>query len=156
MTRPTRTPLGLVLATTAKTVSRAFDDALGSAGGTLPTWLVTIALKRQPGASQQQIAAFVGIRGATLSHHLDGMERDGLVTRRRDPANRRTHIVELTRAGEAAFHRMRSAAGAFDRRLRAGLSDAEADQLESLLTRLRANVSPMSPVLTGLADGTVR
>lgn len=141
MPRPTSTPIGLRLATTAKAVSRAFDDALGQAGGTLPTWLVAIALKRQPGASQQQIAGFVGIRGATLSHHLDAMEREGLVSRRRDPANRRTHIVELTDAGEAAFHRMRAAAGSFDRRLRRGFSAEEVEQLASLLGRMHANVT---------------
>ena len=141
MPRPTRTPLGLALATTAKAVSRAFDEALVSAGGTLPSWLVAIALKREPTATQQQIADFAGIRGATLSHHLDGMERNGLITRRRHEADRRTHVVQLTKAGEAAFHLMRAAAGAFDQRLRAGFSDAEVAELESMLERLRTNVS---------------
>ena len=141
MPRPTTPPLGLLLAGTAKTVSRAFDDALTGVGGSLPTWLVAIALKREPSATQQQIAGFAGIRGATLSHHLDGMERKGLITRRRHETDRRSHVVQLTDEGEAAFHRMREAAGAFDRRLRSGFSDAELSQLASLLERLRTNVS---------------
>jgi MarR family transcriptional regulator for hemolysin len=69
------------------------------------------------------------------------MESAGLVTRRRDPANRRLHLVELTPAGDALFLRLRDAAMAFDRRLRAGLSDDDVAQLETLLTRLRDNVS---------------
>ena len=69
------------------------------------------------------------------------MESAGLVTRRRDPANRRLHLVELTPAGDALFLRLRDAAVAFDRRLRAGLSDGEVSQLATLLTRLRDNVS---------------
>ena len=36
---------------------------------------------------------------------------------------------------------IRDAAAAFDRRLRAGLSDGEVSQLGTLLTRLRDNVS---------------
>ena len=64
-----------------------------------------------------------------------------LVTRRRDPANRRLHLVELTPAGDALFLRLRDAAAAFDRRLRGGLSEDEVGQLEALLTRLRDNVS---------------
>ncbi len=44
------------------------------------------------------------------------MESAGLVTRRRDPANRRLHLVELTPAGDALFLRLRDAATAFDRR----------------------------------------
>ena len=68
------------------------------------------------------------------------MESAGLVTRRRDPANRRLHLVELTPAGDALFLRLRDAAMAFDQRLRTGLSAAETSQLEALLTRLRDNV----------------
>jgi len=63
------------------------------------------------------------------------------VTRRRDPANRRLHLVELTHDGDDLFFRLRDAAMAFDQRLRAGFSDTEASQLETLLTRLRDNVS---------------
>jgi MarR family transcriptional regulator for hemolysin len=69
------------------------------------------------------------------------MESAGLVTRRRDPANRRLHLVELTPEGDALFFRLRDAAMAFDQRLRVGLSDTEASELETLLTRLRDNVS---------------
>jgi MarR family transcriptional regulator for hemolysin len=54
------------------------------------------------------------------------MDEQGLITRRRDPANRRVHLVELTEAGEALFYRLRGTAAAFDERLRTGLSGYEA------------------------------
>src|SRR5215470_368079 len=111
MPRPAHPPLGLHLNRVARTVS------------------------------QRDLAAKVGIQGATLTHHLDTMESAGLVTRRRDPANRRLHLVELTPAGDALFLRLRDAATAFDQRLRAGLSEGDVGQLEALLTRLRDNVS---------------
>jgi MarR family transcriptional regulator for hemolysin len=139
MPRPTETPIGLRLAATAKVVSRAFDEALGAAGGSLPAWLVLISLKSRPLASQRELADAVGIQGATLTHHLNAMESDGLLTRRRDPANRRVHVVELTGRGEAAFHRMRLAAAAFDRRLRTGFDADELTHLGRLLDRLREN-----------------
>jgi MarR family transcriptional regulator, transcriptional regulator for hemolysin len=141
MPRPAHLPLGLHLTRVARTVSRAFDDTLAEAGGSLPIWLVLISLKGRPLASQRELAEAVGIQGATLTHHLDTMESAGLVTRRRDPANRRLHLVELTPVGDALFLRLREAATAFDRRLRAGLSEGDAGQLEALLTRLRDNVS---------------
>ena len=141
MPRPARTPIGLHLARTARSVSRAFDDALAQAGGSVPVWLVLISLKSGQLASQRELADAIGIQGATLTHHLDAMESAGLVTRRRDPQNRRLHLVELTPAGDALFVRMRDAAAAFDQRLRAGLSQPEAAQLEELLARLRDNVS---------------
>ncbi len=140
MPGPPRTPLGLQLAQAAKVVSRAFDDALAAAGGSLPVWLVLIALKSGRAHSQRELAAAVGIQGATLTHHLDAMESSGLVTRRRDPANRRMHLVEFTDEGEALFLRLRDAAMAFDKRLRSGLSEDDIARVGTLLDRLRDNV----------------
>ena len=141
MSRPAHQPLGLHLTRVSRTVSRAFDDALAAAGGSLPVWLVMISLKSGQLASQRELAQAVGVQGATLTHHLNTMESAGLVTRRRDPENRRLHLVELTPAGDALFLRLRDAATAFDQRLRTGLSQDEASQLETLLARLGDNVS---------------
>lgn len=140
MPRPATPPIGLQLGSTAKIISRAFDEALAAAGGSLPSWLILISLKSRRLANQRELAAAVGIQGATLTHHLNAMEADGLVTRRRDPTNRRVHLVELTEQGESAFSRMRIAAVAFDQRLRTGLSDEEISCLGTLLDRLRDNV----------------
>src|SRR6202043_2931629 len=97
--------------------------ALGEAGGSLPSWLVVLNLKKRRGANQRELAQAGGIQEATLTSHLNGMEANGLLTRRRDPANRRIHIVELTDQGEAAFLRLRETAAAFDRRLGADSTD---------------------------------
>lgn len=130
------------LASTAKTVSRAFAGALAAAGGTLPTWLVLLSVKTRQLANQRELAAGIGIQGATLTHHLNAMEADGLLTRRRDPANRRVHVVELTDLGESAFHRLRTAAVTFDQRLRTDLTDEDLTRLGGLLDRLASNVAP--------------
>ena len=139
--RPARTPIGLELARAARAVSRAFDDALAEAGGSLPVWLVLLNLKTRQLSKQRDLAEAVGVREATLTHHLNAMDSQGLVTRTRDPANRRVHVVELTPAGEAAFLRLRDAAAAFDRRLRDGLTGTDLDTLAGLLTHLAANVA---------------
>lgn len=140
MPRPTGPPIGLKLTSTARTLSRAFDDALAAAGGSLPTWLILISLKTRRLGNQRELAAAVGIQGATLTHHLNAMEADGLLTRRRDPDNRRVHLVELTDKGEAAFLRLRTVAVRFDQRLRAGITDEEIATLGGLLDRLQRNV----------------
>ena len=141
MPRPTQTPIGMELAGVARDVGRAFDAALARAGGSRPMWLVLLSLKSRPTANQRELAAAVGIQDATLTHHLNGMEAEGLLTRRRDPANRRVHLVELTEAGDAAFRRLRTVAQHYDTRLRAGFSDADLDTLRGLLGRLRDNVT---------------
>lgn len=133
-------PIGLHLTRTARVLSRAFDDALAAAGGSVPVWLVLLSLKTQRLANQRHLAEAIGIQGATVTHHLNAMEADGLVTRRRDPTNRRVHLVELTEAGEALFQRLRAAAVAFDRQLRTGLADEDVATLAHLLDRLCNNV----------------
>ena len=138
--RPAGTPIGLVLSRAARVVSRAFDEALADAGGSLPMWLVVLNLKSGRAANQRELAASVGVSEATLTHHLNAMEKSGLLTRRRDPENRRIHLVELTDAGEATFVRLRDAAVAFDRRLRRGLAAEELATLKGLLDRLASNV----------------
>jgi MarR family transcriptional regulator for hemolysin len=141
VTKPAVRPIGLTLARTAKTVGRAFDDALAAAGGSTPIWLILISLKTRPTSNQRELARAVGVQGATLTHHLNAMETDGLITRQRDPANRRVHQVRLTEQGEILFHRLATAARAHDERLRTGLDEADIAALEELLDRLRANVT---------------
>lgn len=141
MPRPDRTPVGLVLTRTSKTVSRAFDETLAASGGSLPVWLILLTLKTQQLGNQRELAKAVGIEGATLTHHLTAMENEGLVTRRRDPANRRVQQVELTERGDALFLRLAGAAAAHDQRLRAGFSDDEVAVLSDLLDRLAHNMN---------------
>jgi MarR family transcriptional regulator for hemolysin len=137
-------------------VSRAFDAALGDAGGSLSVWLVLLNVTIRPAAPQRELAAAVGVREATLTHHLNAMESAGLLTRRRDETNRRVHIVELTDAGRTTFRELRGAAQAFDRRLRRGISAEQASELEAVLARLASNVGadadPRSAPWAGLID----
>jgi MarR family transcriptional regulator, transcriptional regulator for hemolysin len=149
MPRPTGMPIGLRLADVARDVSRAFDESLTSVGGSRSVWMVLLALKSGAAASQQQIADHIGIRGATLTHHLSGMEERGLVVRTREPGDRRTQVVRLTDEGEALFLAMAGAAQEFDARLRRGLKAAEVAQLDALLQRLHANAGVRGAPLPG-------
>ena len=138
--KPKNTPIGLLLAQTAKTVSRAFDDALAAAGGATPAWLVLMALMRGGHRAQSALAKEVGIQGPTLTHHLNAMEKAGLLVRRRLPDNRRVHQVELTDAGRAMFHRLRHAAMQHDAALRRNFDAAELEMLRGFLARMADNV----------------
>jgi MarR family transcriptional regulator, transcriptional regulator for hemolysin len=133
-------PIGLALNRTARVVTRAFDETLTAAGGSLPVWLVLLNLTIDRTATQRALADVLGLREATLSHHLAAMEADGLVTRRRDEDNRRVQIVELTDAGRARFAQLRDVAIAFDVRLRTGIADDDVARVGEVLARLAGNV----------------
>jgi MarR family transcriptional regulator for hemolysin len=152
--RPAEVPIGLHLTQVTRTVCRAFDEVLAEAGGSLPVWLVVLNLKTQNVRNQRELAAAVGIREATLTHHLNSMESAGLITRRRDPENRRIHVVKLTPTGEEAFVRLRGAALAFDQKLRGGLTGQQLADFGAVLGQLSANVGgvPAGPPWASLAE----
>ncbi len=134
--------LSLLVGRVAKELSRAFDDVLVAAGGSTPTWQVLRALSAGEHRTQADLAATVGVRQPTLTHHLDALERAGLVVRERADANRRVQRVTVTESGEHLFLRLRRAAASFDGRLRAGLDDGDVAELRRLLGQLAENARP--------------
>ena len=118
-----------------------FDKALADADGSLPVWLILLNLTIGRPGTQRDLAEAVGIREATLTHHLNAMDADGLITRTRAAANRRVQVVSLTDKGNQVFLALRAAAVAFDAQLRTGLDDADLATLTTLLSRLSANVA---------------
>jgi MarR family transcriptional regulator for hemolysin len=97
-------------------------------------------VRSQKWEKQSAMAEAMGITAATLTHHLNALEKQGLVRRWREEGNRRAQRVELTEQGVALFDRLRGVALAHDGRLRAGFSEPELEQLGGLLDRLRATV----------------
>jgi MarR family transcriptional regulator for hemolysin len=145
MTRtPLLPPIGLRLARTARVATNAFEQALSAAGGSVAAWQVLLLVRSGEWGTQSQLAGAMGISSATLTHHLNALESQGLVHRWRDAENRRVQRVELTAEGEALFDRLRRVATRHDQRLRTNLTDEETAQLAELLGKLEAGLQPVS------------
>jgi MarR family transcriptional regulator, transcriptional regulator for hemolysin len=144
---PVLPPIGLRLTRTARVVTQAFERAMAAAGGSASTWQVLVLVRSEQWGTQARMAEAMGITGATLTHHLNGMEAQGLVRRWREPDNRRVQRVALTDEGEALFARLRKVAVAYDEQLRSHLSDEETAKLAELLERLEAGVEAAQPRL---------
>jgi MarR family transcriptional regulator for hemolysin len=135
------TPIGLHLTRTARVVSQAFERAMAEAGGSAAAWQVLLLVRSEKWGAQARMAEAMGITGATLTHHLNALERRGLVRRWREAGNRRVQRAALTPAGEQLFERLREGAVRHDERLRSQLSDEETARLAALLDKLEAGVS---------------
>ena len=135
-------PLGLRLARTAHSVTQAFERAMSEVGASVSTWQVLLLVQARAWGTQAEMADAMGVTTATLTHHLNASEADGLVRRWREPHDRRAQRVELTDAGEQMFARLRRVAMAHDRRLRSQLSEAQERELIELLEVLRRSVEP--------------
>jgi MarR family transcriptional regulator, transcriptional regulator for hemolysin len=129
--------LGRLLALTAKASRELFDARLAESGGSLPTWIVlSQAIDNPESPSQSELAARMGIGGATLVRHLDRLEADGLVMRRGDPDDRRVTRVDITPAGRRRHRQLAAVADAYDREVRDLMSDEEAMIFRSVLGRV--------------------
>src|SRR3954453_17919336 len=138
---PVIPPIGLRLARTARVVTQAFERAMAEAGGSVSAWQVLLLVRSEQWGTQSRMAEAMGITGATLTHHLNALESQGLVRRWREESNRRVQKVALTDEGAALFERLREVAVAHDARLRSQLSDEETAQLAALLGKLEAAVT---------------
>jgi DNA-binding MarR family transcriptional regulator len=87
---------------------------------------------------QQALLEALGIDPSVLVTLLNELERAGLAERRRDPADRRRHIVEITTPGAELVGRMRASLAGVDAELFADLTTDEIAQLHALLLRIKS------------------
>src|SRR3984957_4734019 len=82
-------------------VGRRAAELSMSPGGLRPRHLIALKLLRDSGpASQQGLADALSLDPSNVVGLLNELEERGLIARRRDPADRRRHIVELSASGE--------------------------------------------------------
>ncbi len=129
-------PIGFVIAQTAKATTRKFESRLVAAGGNLAGWLVLLALQNSGWILQSDLAEHVGIQNATLTHHLNALEKLNYIHRKRLSHDRRAHRVEITKAGQLHFNHLKTTAQAYDAKLRGALSVKEMVQFRAFLQRI--------------------
>jgi MarR family transcriptional regulator, transcriptional regulator for hemolysin len=99
--------MGFVVNNTAKSFQRSLDIELRrNVGVTLSQWRVVGALILQPGLTQKEIADKMGIEGATLVPVIDKMEKEGLLKRKSDLADRRANRIYLTSKSDSLWTSM--------------------------------------------------
>jgi MarR family transcriptional regulator for hemolysin len=133
--------LGRELAMTSKALSAEFDRRLMEAGGSLSTWIVLRSASEWC-LSQRELAARMGVEAPTLVHHLDRLEREGLIERCRDPHDRRVIRISVTPGGQRLFATLREVADETQAELSCLLAP-DYEVLVGALSRLRAHLKAL-------------
>jgi DNA-binding MarR family transcriptional regulator len=100
--RPENWPLGRLLGAASRAVERDWADALEQRGLT-HAGLIVLHFLELGFDSQADLARMARVEAQTMSRTVDRLERQGLVTRSPDPADRRRHVLAITDAGREAF-----------------------------------------------------
>ena len=109
-------------------------------------WIILARLERQPGISQNELAAAAEVTPITIARLIDRLEEQGLVERCPDPLDRRIWRLRLTKKAEPHL-KLIQRYRVEQRELMT--KDVDPKVLESLVQTLRImkhNLSASSPV----------
>jgi DNA-binding MarR family transcriptional regulator len=105
-------------------------------------YAILLSLEDGGHETQGAIADSLGYDRGQLVGLLDELEERGLIERRRDPNDRRRHLVQMTADGKRKLRQLRALAGGLEDDFLSPLSDEERDQLHGLLFKLAAEHEP--------------
>jgi DNA-binding MarR family transcriptional regulator len=87
--------------------------------------------------SQQSLLDVLDVDPSVLVAILNDLENAGLAERKRDPEDRRRHIVVMSEKGRVALNGMHGAIDKIEEEMLADLSPADAKALRKLLLKVR-------------------
>jgi DNA-binding MarR family transcriptional regulator len=123
---------------------RAAETSLDSSGLRPRHFFALRVLRDQGPASQQSLAETLSLDPSNVVGLLNELEERGLITRRRDPADRRRHIVELSAGGAHDLDATQSRLSRAEDDVLGALTSDERVTLHALLLRATAGQPPAS------------
>jgi DNA-binding MarR family transcriptional regulator len=115
---------------------------------------VLFPVQRPGGLRMGDLAERLGVNPRTVTDLVDGLERDGLLMRRPDPADRRATLLDLTPQARVDFERAHAASRSFLGEAFSPLTAAERKEFLRLLTKLRGG--PIGKAPAGFAADPCR
>jgi DNA-binding MarR family transcriptional regulator len=136
---------GFLLTQLGRAMTRQYRCAM-SPIGLKPRETHALLRMRDDGAmSQQALGSALDMDASNLVALLNDLEADGLISRRRDPEDRRRHVVELSTRGTKLVCEVERAAAEVEGRFFAALEEDERITLQRLLARVARSADVPSP-----------
>lgn len=120
--------------------SRLFNLAVRDMGLTRTQWMVLYQLYLNGNQSQTEIARALSLAKPPLGKVIDLLERDGWLTRRRSPKDRRENIVALTAKVDPLIGPLSKTVSQISRQAFTGISLKQQDLFIRRLEQIRENM----------------
>jgi DNA-binding MarR family transcriptional regulator len=127
---------GFLLGRLGKIVSRRFTKALEDTGLKPPQAAVLMTLRDRGSMTQQALGDLLHVDASNLVGILNELEDNGWALRRRDPVDRRRHIVEISDEGKKRVAPIEQIVTGVEDQLLGVLDARERKQLQGLLARV--------------------
>lgn len=134
--------LGVLFRAYVKAAEHTLQDLPGGARG----YQVLTAAVGEPPRNQGAITEETGIDRTVLTYLIDDLERLDLVTRRADPADRRSRLVIATDKGRTAWQQHREALQRVEAHLLSPLTPSDATTARTLLQQLACGAQTLDPL----------
>jgi MarR family transcriptional regulator, lower aerobic nicotinate degradation pathway regulator len=124
-------------------ISRRAADAAMADGSLRPRHVIALTLLSERGSmTQHAVGAALSLDPSNVVGLLNELEERGLITRRRDPADRRRHIVEVSATGADELTQTYAQLGLVEDELFKTLTCEQRSTLHELLASAVAGLSP--------------
>jgi DNA-binding MarR family transcriptional regulator len=138
---PLTEPAAQLRTAIVRTSRRLRQEAAAEASGLTPTSVAALAtIERHGPLTPSELAAIERVKRPTITRTLGCLEREGLIDRAADPADGRSALVSLNRAGRERLRRLRGRKNAYLARRMRDLTGEEIETLEraaAILERMR-------------------
>lgn len=135
---------GYLLHKAAMLLDEQAETSLAAIGIRAREFFVLSAVAGGPDLSQQDLSRLLNLDPTTVVAVIDELERREYLGRRRNPADRRRHLLVLTDAGRTALAEADEKASAIEAEFFGALSSDERDTLRDLLGRVMSGRWPAS------------
>jgi len=125
----------------ARTMRTRADQRARARGMTRAQWVILARLERQPGLTQNELAAIVEVEPITIARLVDRLEARELVVRKADPRDRRVWRLHLTPAAAPILREIAIYRAEIHEVITAGMSPALQKALTDGLLQMKANLA---------------
>ncbi|MEV0082315.1 MarR family winged helix-turn-helix transcriptional regulator [Saccharopolyspora sp. NPDC050642] len=139
---PQRMPLTRLVGLAGRRLAHHWERAVAQSTDLSKTALMALTtIDEQDDPTHREVAQRCWVRPATLTPVIDALESDGLLTRRRDTADRRVVRLRITPAGRAALDAAWRGVSAEFRRIEPRTDPAEAAVVRKYLLAILGELS---------------